>query len=132
MADTWVYHLLPGQFSRLLKMYFRNGRGSGYAARHYPERVLELSDGFDGGEFVERRSFLYRLTRRFSGLFGHLLRWKWIVLGTDLAYGLGVVWERWVPSPVDHIPRVKKIEESILSDDYPWVKVHSVKLDIPS
>ena len=76
IADTWVYHLIPDGFWKVVKMYYRNGRGSGYASRMYPDRVLELSDGYDAGEFVEKRNIFYRVWRRLWSLFLSVLTLK--------------------------------------------------------
>lgn len=129
IANTWVYHLLPDGLFKLMKMYFRNGRGSGYATRHYPERVLELSDGFDEGEFVEKRPFYFRVSRRLAGMCSYLIKGKWIALSTDLAYSFGVIWERFVPTPVNHIPKILNIESSVWSDELNWVKLHKIELE---
>ena len=129
VANTWVYHLLPDGLFRLLKMYFRNGRGSGYATRHYPERVLELSDGFDEGQFVEKRPFYFRVTRRLAGMCAYLVKGKWIALSTDLAYSFGVIWERFIPTPVNHIPKILNIESSVWSEELSWVKLHKIELE---
>ena len=129
VANTWVYHLLPDRFWSLMKMYFRNGRGSGYASRHFPERVIELSDGFDGGSFVEKRSLAYRFFRRIGWLLVHLVRFKWIVLATDLAYGFGVIWERFSPTPLINISRVRAVKSREWSEELNWIKCHHVELE---
>ena len=98
VKNTWVYHLIPDSFFKLLKMYYRNGRGSGYASRNYPERVLELSDGYDQGTFVEKRSFIFRVFRRFWGVFSALLSLKFLKFFTDIAYIYGVIQEKLFPS----------------------------------
>lgn len=128
VADTWVYHLLPNRWWALMKMYFRNGRGSGYASRHYPERVLELSDGYDLGVFTERRSFGYRLVRRGARLLKAFVQFKWIALSTDLAYGAGVLIERCAPTPHAEVPEIEKVESGVWSKDLSWVKLHHVQL----
>jgi glycosyltransferase involved in cell wall biosynthesis len=129
VKNTAVFHLLPARFFELLKMYYRNGRGSGYAQRHFPERVLELSDGYDAGTFVEKRPFLYRLGRRLLHWFGAALAGRWIQWSTDGAYGLGVLVERCYPSSVMKAPRVKKVN-SELQPGYPFqLWVHRVQLE---
>ncbi|MBF0197224.1 MAG: glycosyltransferase [Planctomycetes bacterium] len=128
VANTWVYHLLPPGWASLVKMYYRNGKGSGYAQRHFPERVLELSDGYDGGSFVEKHSFFYRLSRRLIKLMSSLVQGKWLKISTDLAYGAGVLREKCAPAKMQNIPTREGVESS------PWtgwdfeVKVHQVKL----
>jgi glycosyltransferase involved in cell wall biosynthesis len=129
VADTWVYHLLPDGFLKLLRMYFRNGVGSGYAQKHFPDRVLELSDGYDEGQFVEKRSWIWRVMRRFLGLLGGLVKGQWIRIGTDLAYGLGVFKERLWPSPGSKVPKRKGVHLESWEGFTFEVKIHRVELD---
>jgi GT2 family glycosyltransferase len=128
VKDTWVYHLIPDSFFKLLKMYYRNGRGSGYASRNYPERVLELSDGNDNGTFVEKKPLIYRIFRRILGVFTALLTFKILKLFTDLAYIYGVIQEKFIPSYVG-ISNVEEITTEI-DESYKTFKlyIHKVKL----
>jgi hypothetical protein len=79
-------------------MYYRNGRGSGFASKNYPDRVLELSDGYDGGSFDERKPFFYRLRRRFISLMLSIFKLECIKASADIAYVLGVVGEKLFPA----------------------------------
>ena len=130
IADTQVYHLIPDGFWNVVKMYYRNGRGSGYAAKNFPERVLELSDGYDAGEFVERRPWIFRLFRRFFSLLSSVCTLKLIKVATDIAYGFGVLKERLFPSYIK-MPEVKKITtESEEAGKYPYkLFIHRVELE---
>lgn len=128
IADTWIYHLIPDSFWKVVKMYYRNGRGSGYASRNYPDRVLELSDGYDAGEFVERRNMFYRVSRRIWSLFLSIVTFKYIKAATDIAYAFGVLKEKFCPSYVT-IPEVKEILTEERSG-YPFkLFVHRVILE---
>ena len=130
IANTWIYHLIPDSFSALIRMYYRNGRGSGYAARNFPERVLELSDGYDAGEFIEKRPLLFRLLRRAGSLFFSICTFKFIKVATDIAYGFGVIKEKLFPSYIS-IPAVKNITtECDKTKKYPFkLFIHRVELD---
>lgn len=110
VKDTWVYHLLPDGFKALCRMYYRNGRGSGYAQRFFPERVLELTDGYDGGSFVERRPLAYRLARRCLALLSGLARAEFLKLSTDVSYGLGVLVESMRSTARQEAPPIENIE----------------------
>jgi hypothetical protein len=128
VANTWVYHLLPADLKKLCRMYYRNGKGSGYAQRFFPDRVLELTDGEDGGSFVEKRSFVYRLGRRATSWLLSLVLGQWIKMATDLSYGLGVVMESLLPSSQQSAPEIEKISEEEMTDfSYP-ILVHRVHL----
>lgn len=117
VKDTWVYHLVPDSFSALMRMYYRNGIGSGYAQRHYPERVLELTHGYDGGHFNEKRSLPFRVLRRISGTFLALVRGRILELCSSLCYSYGVLKEKSSPSSAAQAPVIKKREDKMA--DYP-------------
>jgi GT2 family glycosyltransferase len=131
VADTAVAHLLPADWKALCIMYFRNGVGSAYAQRHFPERVLELSDGNDKGSFVEVRSLPYRILRRFGCLLGRIFKGQWIVVSTDLAYGCGVMWERLRPSSISLAPHVEKVHSESVSGHPYGLTLHRVQLAEP-
>jgi hypothetical protein len=130
IADTWIYHLIPDGFLKVIKMYYRNGRGSGYASRNFPERVIELSDGFDNGEFIERRSFVFRVFRRLFSLIVSMCKFEFIKIATDIAYMSGVLKEKITPSYIN-IPKVNKIETKIdKNNKYPFkLFLHHVELE---
>jgi glycosyltransferase involved in cell wall biosynthesis len=109
IKETWVYHLLPDSYSKLVKMYFRNGKGSAYAQKHHPERVLELTDGYDDGKFEERKPFIHRVIRRLFKLLKALGSFKFIKVSTDFAYILGVISER-LYSKENAAPKVTEIK----------------------
>lgn len=128
VADTTVAHLLPSSFLKLCRMYFRNGRGSAYAQKHFPERVLELSDGFDGGVFVEFRPFWYRCLRRCFKLCSGLLRGRWLLFSTDVCYGCGVIWERVRGASPQAAPEVDSVSHECRSRDGYELHLHKVQL----
>ncbi len=99
IEDTAVVHLLPGNLRALCRMYRRNGWGSAFAARHYPERVIELTDGYDQGAFVERRPLVFRAVRRGAFLLANVVRFHWIRFATDIAYLLGWLQGRFSMAP---------------------------------
>ena len=130
IANTWIYHLIPDSFPALIRMYYRNGRGSGYAARNFPERVLELSDGYDAGKFIEKRPLIFRLFRRAASLLLSICTLKLIKVSTDIAYGFGVIKEKLFPSYIS-IPDVKNITtEYDKTNKYPFkLFIHHVELE---
>lgn len=115
VKNTWVYHLIPDGFWRLLKMYYRNGRGSGYAQRHFPDRVLELGDGYEQNSFVEKRPLVFRAVRRLFSLMKGVLTGRFLLASTDIAYSLGVARERFFPGGALPALPVNKIEKEKLS-----------------
>ncbi len=91
LANTAVGHLLPDSFWRVCAMYRRNGRGSAFAQRHFPDRVLELTTGYDCGEFIEKRSLPYRIARKLLQQIWNFVTLNWIRLSAEIAYGIGWV-----------------------------------------
>jgi GT2 family glycosyltransferase len=129
VADTWIYHLLPDSLSALARRFFRNGRGSRYASKRHPERVFELGDGYEGGEFVERRSALFRAFRRFWMLVSAFFAFKWIRLAADAAYLAGIAVETFFPSADDEVPKVRSVGTSELKGRPFKLFVHQVELE---
>ncbi|MCZ6602681.1 MAG: glycosyltransferase [Planctomycetota bacterium] len=91
--NTWFYHRPPATAAGLLRMYFRNGRGSAFAARHFPDRVYELGDGSEGGRFKEHRPLGYRVARRVWRTALALIKGEWVRVSVDLSYSAGFVVE---------------------------------------
>ncbi|MGE4157760.1 MAG: GNAT family N-acetyltransferase [Planctomycetota bacterium] len=91
LAGTRVAHLVPDSLGALVRMYRRNGRGSAFASRFFPGRVLELTDGFDGGSFVETRPLGYRVQRRMRGFMADLWHGRWLSLSCQAGYVTGWV-----------------------------------------
>lgn len=128
IANTWIYHLIPDSFWKIVKMYYRNGRGSGYASRNYPDRIIELTDGYDGGNFTERKPLPFRIIRRLFSLIVSICKLEFIKIATDIAYICGVLKEKIFPSYIE-IPKVKKIKTE-KQDGYPFeFFVHRVTLE---
>ena len=92
--------------------------------------MLELSDGYDKGEFVEKRALIFRVIRRFASLALSILKCRFIKAAVDISYGLGVLKEKLIPSYID-IPVVKNIEtESDDKEKYPFrLFIHHVYLE---
>lgn len=112
IADTWVYHALPETIRGIMKMYYRNGRGSGFALRFYPEKIIELTDGYDKGAFTERRPLPFRIARRLWNLFSSVLTGKYIRLLAEVSYTLGVLKEYSRPAYSMEKPLIASIRAS--------------------
>jgi GT2 family glycosyltransferase len=89
---TWVSHPLPESRRKIFRMYFRNGRGSAFAHRHFPERVYELSDGSPKPS-AARRPLIYRALRYPRRMLGSLLSWQWIKLISEVGHLAGYLSE---------------------------------------
>jgi len=93
IANSWVYHLPPKSLGKLLKKFFRNGKGSAYLQLYHPNLVYETHTG--RGKFVHRRSFIYRSMRYPYRLLRALFFLQFVAFLSDLSYGLGFVFGFW-------------------------------------
>jgi len=83
-------------------MYFRNGRGSAFAQRHHPDRIIQLDAGFRGDRFATRRPLLWRAAVHPARFLGRIFRGHWIGAAAQVAYlaGYGREWlTRREPAP---------------------------------
>lgn len=128
IADTWVYHALPSSIGGIMEMYYRNGRGSGFALRFYPEKILELSDGYDKGVFVEKRPMPFRMIRRIGYILFSLLCFKLIRFLMEISYTAGLVKEYLSPGYTLKKPEIDSIKTSEKTG-YPFkLIIHEVSL----
>lgn len=86
---TYISHPLPDSFSAVVRMYYRNGRGSAFAQQNYPDRVYNLSDGHCGNRFPAKVNFRKRILRYPIRTLSALIRGQFIRVATDTAYALG-------------------------------------------
>lgn len=121
--ETWFYHRPPRTAAALMRMYFRNGRGSAFAARRFPERVLELGDGFEGGRFPLRRPLGYRVGRRIWNIGRALVTGEWVRLGVDLSYIAGFGAEYLGRSAAARTERRIRLERTIGDRVHIWRSV---------
>lgn len=96
---TYICHMLPEGFRDVIRMYYRNGRGSAFAQRHYPERIYNLSDGFQNNQFPEKVAFPVRVASYPRRMLGSLLRLRWIKFAVEVAYTVGFMREYVRPTP---------------------------------
>lgn len=78
VPDTWVYHPLPASLKKFCRTFFRNGYGSAYLQAVHPELSYDTDESLHNGQFVPKRSFLYRLFRFPLRLMKSLLTLQWI------------------------------------------------------
>jgi len=97
-AGAWISHPLPEDLGSIARLYFRNGRGSAFAQRTHPERIYELTDGFEGGRgrsFAPQRPRWFRALRFAGRLYLDMLGCRIVRLTADVAYAAGYAWELW-------------------------------------
>ena len=87
-----IYHPLPGSWSRLLRIFFRNGFGSAYAYKFQPESVFETHESLHDGDFQPRTSLPYRIARFPLRLLKALGTGQQMRFAAYSSYALGYVW----------------------------------------
>ncbi len=63
VPGTFIYHPLAPTLPKLMKLFYRNGKGSAYALVHDPENVYDTADKATMEGFVARSSFAWRVLR---------------------------------------------------------------------
>ncbi|MCI0652748.1 MAG: hypothetical protein L0Z55_12790 [Planctomycetes bacterium] len=92
-AQTYISHPLPDDLFSIVRMYFRNGRGSAFAQKHYPQKIYHLTDGFEGGKLRAKVPFPLRVARYPLAMVRSLLTLRLVRLLTEAAYLCGYVRE---------------------------------------
>jgi len=91
IPNAWIHHLLPTTIRGILWQYFRNGMGSAYGKKFYPEFVVDQA--LDHLREPTRDSTLpKRAFRYMRRLVIAVFTMRWIYLGTLVSYGLGYAW----------------------------------------
>ncbi len=89
---TRIYHPLPENRRKLLRIFFRNGFGSAYARKFQPESVYETHEELHSGAFRPRTSFAFRLARFPFRLVKATIQGQWLRFIAYVSYALGYAW----------------------------------------
>ena len=76
--DTWIHHPLPDNIWKFIRVFLRNGYGSAYLQRFYPEICYDTDEAVESGQFVAKRSLLWRILRYPLRLVRALTAFQWI------------------------------------------------------
>ena len=87
-----IYHPMPENWNRLLRIFFRNGFGSAYARRYQPDSVYETHESLHSADFQPKTSFAYRLARFPARLFQAAVKGQYLRFGAYFSYALGYAW----------------------------------------
>lgn len=98
IKNTWVYHLIPTTPFGLLKMYYRNGKGSAFAKKFFPDRIYDVDTGYNEGYIPIHTIFPIRIFRGITNIITNCMEFKCINLGVLLSYYIGYIVEYFVGS----------------------------------
>lgn len=87
-----IYHPLPDGWWKLVRTFFRNGKGSAYAQRFQPETVYETDEQLNDAEFQPRRSLGYRVLRFPVRLLKAVVSGQFMRFAAYAAYACGYGW----------------------------------------
>jgi GT2 family glycosyltransferase len=87
-----IYHPLPPNWRKLLRIFFRNGFGSAYAYKFQPDSVYETHEQLHDTTFQARTTLAYRLGRFPLRLLKAAATLRFMRLGAYCSYALGYCW----------------------------------------
>ena len=87
-----IYHPLPDGWGKLVRIFFRNGKGSAYAQRFQPQTVYETHESLSDENFQPRTSLWYRIARYPFRLLKALFTGQFMRLAAYTSYAFGYVW----------------------------------------
>jgi len=91
VPEVYYSHLTPPNFIELIKQFYRNGKLAAFCNKYYPQWVIETPDSHVN-DFVEKRSFPYRISRYVVNIFKKMLRGHWIYVSAYAVYAFGFFW----------------------------------------
>lgn len=85
------HHLPPGDWIKLLRQFYRNGRQAAFVNRHYPQWAIETPA--EHGAFNAQRPFIFRVFRFPLRLLKAFLTGRFIFFFSEVAYATGFIYE---------------------------------------
>ena len=87
-----IYHPLPDGWRKLIRIFFRNGKGSAYAQRYQPQTVYETHESLRADDFQPRTTLAYRIARYPLRLLKALVTGQFMRLAAYTSYAFGYAW----------------------------------------
>ena len=87
-----IYHPMPRDWTKLLRIFFRNGFGSAYTYKFQRECVYETHEALHDRDFQPRTSLAYRAARYPARLLKALGTRQFMRFGAYCSYALGYGW----------------------------------------
>jgi cellulose synthase/poly-beta-1,6-N-acetylglucosamine synthase-like glycosyltransferase len=93
IKDTWIYHLPPANLLPLIKMYYRNGRGSAFAKKFFPDKIYDVDSGYEENYIPKKSPFTFRIIRALLNLMQTSMEGKLLNLSVMVSYYTGYLVE---------------------------------------
>lgn len=84
-------HLPPSTLLKLIKQFYRNGKGAAYCNKFYPQWVIETPDDHIG-DFKHRVLLPFRMVRYALRMLKAFIQFQWVYLLTHVCYAAGFAW----------------------------------------
>ncbi|MFH2076780.1 MAG: hypothetical protein ABIJ57_15810 [Pseudomonadota bacterium] len=85
------HHLPPGNWNKLLRQFYRNGRQAAFVNRNYPQWMIETPERH--GTFKAQRPLIFRIFRFPWRLLKAFLTGKFIFFFSEASYAIGFLYE---------------------------------------
>jgi GT2 family glycosyltransferase/ubiquinone/menaquinone biosynthesis C-methylase UbiE len=89
VANTWVYHPLPGSIGKLAKTFFRNGLGSAYCLKYQPQLIYDTDEALELNSFKPKVPFFVRIFRFPLRIIKAVFEFKFLRALAYIVYALG-------------------------------------------
>lgn len=87
-----IYHPMPRNWNKLLRIFFRNGFGSAYTYKFRRDSVYETHEALHDQHFQPRTSLPYRIARYPLRLAKALTTLQWMRFSAYCSYAVGYGW----------------------------------------
>lgn len=91
IPDTWIHHLLPDSFRKIMKRCFKNGKTAAYCNKFYPELVYDQAYKHKQ-QAIKKLPFIWRILRYCWRVLLAFFTFKWIWLSAQISNALGFIW----------------------------------------
>lgn len=91
IPDTWIHHLLPNSFWKIMKKGFKNGKIAAYCNKFYLGLIYDQA--YKHNQQVSKKlPFIWRIFRYFWRMLLAFITFKWIWLSAQSSNAIGFVW----------------------------------------
>lgn len=91
IPDTWIHHLLPNSFGKIMKRYFKNAKIAAYCNKFYPELIYDQAYKHNQ-QVIMKLPFIWHVFRYFWRMLLALITFKWIWLSAQISNAIGFAW----------------------------------------
>jgi GT2 family glycosyltransferase len=91
VPNSWGYHPMPKTLGSLLKIFFKNGMGSCWVTKHFPELAFHDSE-YHTSSFKAQTKLSYRIMSSSLSLFNSIAKGHIFYFLSKISYSIGFVY----------------------------------------